>query len=181
MMSGKMAALVVAASVLTASVLWAAGHPSPQSPAWRLAGVTGPRQRGAPAAPSATERDFQFRGLMFTIPASWDVQRADRQRFRMEFVTVTGRPSGPRLTFSDTVELVATARGGRPSAARNGRRLSFQRLEMPNAMGRGVVYVFPEAGVTLSAQVRTDADVRAADAVAESARWAIPIRGPVRS
>ena len=134
-------------------------------------------------APAAGTREFPFRGLVFTIPASWSVQRADRQPFRMEFVTVTGRPSGPRLTFSDTAELVgsgpAPANPGAMAGSGNG--VPFERFEMPNPLRRGVTYLFPAAGVTLSAQVRNEAEARAADAVARSARRALLPRGAVRS
>src|SRR5207244_8973762 len=124
----------------------------------------------------AAVREFQFRGLVFTIPASWSVQRADQQPFRMEQITVTGGPSGPRLTFSEAVALVGNGLVpvGPRNTARGGNGVSFERFEMPNPMMRGVVYVFREAGFSISVQVRSEADARAADAVAESARQALP-------
>ena len=97
----------------------------------------------------------------------------------MEQITVTGKPSGPRLTFSEAVALVGNGLVpvGPRNTARGGNGVSFERFEMPNPMMRGVVYVFREAGVSMSAQVRSAADARAADAVAESARRALPPRG----
>jgi hypothetical protein len=131
----------------------------------------------------AGTQQFQFRGLNFTIPASWSVERADQQPFRMQYVTVTGRPAGPRLTFSDSVELVSQAGSprDRPNAIRRGQRLSFERLEMPNSMLRSILYVFREAGISISAQVRSTDEARAADAVAESARWVVPSQSPAHS
>ena len=52
---------------------------------------------------------------------------------------------------------------------------------MPNAAWQGVLYVFPEAGVSVSAETRTAAEARAAEAVVQSARRALPARAPTRS
>jgi len=140
---------------------------------------------GAPpkaiAEPAGATREFRFRDLVFTVPAAWSVQRADRLPFRPEQVSVTGRPTGPRLTFSDSVQLVRDGSvivGG--AGARTGSGVAMERYEMPNPLMRGIVYVFPGAGVSISAQVRTDAEARAADAVAQSARRALPAPGPAR-
>lgn len=129
------------------------------------------------AAPATATREFQFHRLVFTVPVNWSVQRADQDQFRPRYVTVTGRPSGPRLTFSDTVQLVAAA--GTPERTENG--LSVQRYAMPNAATTGIVYIFPGAGVSVTAQVRTEAEARAADAVIQSARRALPRAVPTRS
>lgn len=143
------------------------------------------RLRGAAPMPVAAAapatREFRFRDLVFTVPAAWRVQRADSLPFRTERVSVTGLPSGPRLTFSDSVQFVRDGSvmvGGAGAPVGNG--LSMQRFEMPNPLTRAVVYVFPEAGVSISAQVRTDDDARAADAVAQSARRALPPPAPAR-
>jgi hypothetical protein len=166
-----LAGLVVAASVVLASEQ----HPL-RGPVSHPGAAAGRQQSGTETpAPAVAVREFQFRGLVFTIPASWSVERADRQPFRMEQITVTGRPAGPRLMFSEAVALVGDGLAplGPRNTARGGNGVSFERFEMPNAMMRGVVYVFREAGVSVSAQVRTAADARAADAVAESARRAL--------
>lgn len=178
MIKGSMAA----ALVLAASVMGASGsHPLRGLVA--RAATTGQPPSGQKAAIPAAAREFQFHGLAFTIPASWSVRRADRQPFRPEFATVTGAPAGPRLTFSDSVALVGDglAPAGPRQAAPGASGVSFERLEMPNPMMRGVVYLFREAGVTMSAQVRSEAEARAADAVAESARRVLPRRRPARS
>jgi hypothetical protein len=177
MMRGMMAALVAAASVA------AAGQQLPAGPASHPGPTAGRQRSGRGMPPAAGVQQFQFRRLVFTIPANWSVQRADRQPFRMEYATVTGRPAGPRLTFSNTVALVSDGRAplGSAKTARTGQGVSYERFEMPNPMARGVVYVFPQAGVSISAQVRTEADARAADAVAQSARRALTPRGPGRS
>jgi hypothetical protein len=66
-----------------------------------------PQPRTArPAQWAEGTQEFRFCELTFTIPASWSVRRADRLPFRVERVTVTGSPSGPRLTFSDTMQYV---------------------------------------------------------------------------
>jgi hypothetical protein len=138
-----------------------------------------------PAAAPATVREFEFRGVMFAVPASWKVQRADQDPFRVQYVTVTGGPNGPHLRFSDVVQLLGNqgVAGRRPASAgrRSGSALSLERYEMPNASMRGVVYLIPEAGISITAHVRTDAEARAADQVVQSARWVLPSRGPARS
>jgi hypothetical protein len=169
------AALILAASVAAVS----GGQPTARHD-------TAPPSRPIASAvrPDPTvAQQFQFHDLIFTIPASWSVERADQQRLRMQYATVTGKPTGPRLTFSDSVELVSHAGWprDRPDIVRRGQRLSFERLEMPNPMVRGIVYVFREAGITISAQVRSAGEARAADAVAESARWVVPNPPPGRS
>jgi hypothetical protein len=67
------------------------------------------------------------------------------------------------------------------AGTRAGNGIAMERFEMPNPMMRGIVYVFPGAGVSLSAQVRSEAEARAADAVAQSARRALPGEAPDRS
>lgn len=178
MMKSMMAALVLAASVVAAS-----GEYPLRGPVSHPGATAAPQWREIGAPPAAGVREFQFHGLVFTIPAGWSVQRADRQPFRMEQVTVAGRSSGPRLTYSDTVALVgdSLAPAGPQAMAPAGNGVSFERLEMPNPMVRGVLYLFRAAGVSMSAQVRNEAEARAADAVAGSARRALPKRSPARS
>jgi hypothetical protein len=139
------------------------------------------RTRFTPARPDGRFRQFQFRGVVFAVPASWSVQRADQDPFRAQFVAVSGGPTGPRLRFSDTVQLLAdpgrTGRAGRKA----GSSPTVERYEMPNAAMRGVVYVIPEAGISVTALVRTEAEARAADRVVHSARWSLPQRAPARS
>src|SRR5262249_42717654 len=146
----------------------------------RLRGAAGSRLKEV-AAPAAATREFRFRDLVFTVPAAWRVQRADSLPFRTERVSVAGFPSGPRLTFSDSVQFIRDGSvmvGGAGAPMASG--LSMQRFEMPNPLTRAVIYVFPEAGVSISAQVRTDDEARAADAVAQSARRALPQPAPAR-
>jgi hypothetical protein len=59
--------------------------------------------------------------------------------------------------------------------------LAVNRFEMPNPLWRGVVYVLPEAGISISAQARTESEARAAEAVVQSARRALPSPKPARS
>jgi hypothetical protein len=175
---------IAAAVTLAASVVAASGNGSFSWKARPGGAAVDAQLKSAAPRPASGTREFQFRGLVFTVPAAWSVQRADRLPFRSEYVGVTGRPSGPRLTFSDSVQFArdgSAVVGPARADARTGSGLSMERFEMPNPMTRGVVYVFPEAGVSMSAQVRTDAEARAADAVAWSARRALPQRGPARS
>jgi hypothetical protein len=172
---------ISAVLVLAASVV-AAAPPASRSPARAL----------QPAAPLAAQRprqtqEFHYRGLTSTTPANWSVRQADRMRFRSELVTVTGRPSGPRLTFSDTMqyaklgEAAPMPRAGASVAERSRSGVPLERYEMPNAAWRGILYVFPGAGVSVSAQVRNEAEARAADAIVQSARRALLVPRPTRS
>jgi hypothetical protein len=176
-MKGTMAAVII----LAASVAAASG--SDRSAGNGRPGRLSARAKlNAVAAPASATREFRFRDLVFTVPAAWSVRQADRQPFRPEYVRVTGGPSGPRLTFSDSVQFVrdgSVTVGG--AGARTGNGLSMERYEMPNPLTRGIVYVFPAAGVSISAQVRTDAEARAADAVAQGAHRALPVPAPARS
>jgi hypothetical protein len=168
---------VIAALALGASVAAAVPHSRAVPPPTRGTRVAMP-------APHGGGREFQFRGLVFTIPATWTVERGDQQQFRSELVTVTGHGSGPRLTFSESVRAV----GGQPMPAvgpgareRSAGGLALDRYQMPNPVWRGVLYVFPDARISVTAQVRTEADARAADAVMQSARRALPPPRPTRS
>src|SRR4051794_34415974 len=159
----------VAAILAVAAAVAAASGSDRSDGKLRLRGAAGARLQAA-AAPSPATRAFRFRGLVFAVPAAWKVQRAGSLPFRTERVSVTGLPSGPRLTFSDTVQFVRDGSVmARAAGAPLGSGLSMQRFEMPNPITRAVTYVFPEAGVSISAQVRTDDEARAADAVAQSA------------
>jgi hypothetical protein len=129
-------------------------------------------------------REFQFRGLVFTIPTTWTVERGDQRPFRSELVTVTGHGAGPQLTFSGSVQAVGAEPmpvDGMRARQRTEGGLALDRYQMPNPVWRGVLYVFPEASIGVTAQVRTEADARAADAVMQSARRALPPPRPARS
>jgi hypothetical protein len=166
--------IVTAALVLAAAV----AHPTPR--------VQAASQRSTVQAADqpAGAQQFQFRGVVFTIPAGWSVERGDQRPFRSELVRVTGQGVGPQLTFSDTVQPVGNDRmpaAGPRAVDRSQGGLVLNRFEMPNPLWRGVVYVLPEAGISVSAQARTEVEARAAEAVVQSARRALPSRKPARS
>jgi hypothetical protein len=136
-------------------------------------------QRG----PEKGAREFEYRGVRFTLPVGWTVQRAEERAFRSELVTVRGAGAGPQLTFSPAVQPAREDRmplAGNGAESRTGGGLSVARYAMPNAAWHGVLYVLPEAGITVSAQVRSEAESRAADAVVQSARRVLPVAGPKR-
>ena len=89
---------VTAALVLAAAV--AAAHPTS-----RVRPIS-PRATVRVAAPQGESQQFQFRGVVFTVPAGWSVQRGNQRPFRTERVRVTARGVGPQLTFSDSVQPV---------------------------------------------------------------------------
>lgn len=122
--------------------------------------------------------------MQFWVPAGWRVQRGEQQPFRPELVTVRGVGVGPRLTFSPSVQPVngeGMPRVGPVQGDRSEGGLAVERYAMPNPVWQGVLYVLPEAGISVSAQVRSEAEARTADAVVQSARRALPKRGPARS
>src|SRR5690349_14611259 len=94
---------VMAAMALAASVVAAAPTSRSTLPSAR------PRVRMA-ADPQVETQQFQFRGVVFTVPAGWTIQRGDQRPFRTERVRVTARGVGPQLMFSESVQPVGSDR-----------------------------------------------------------------------
>jgi hypothetical protein len=136
-----------------------------------------------PPAPVRGPAEFEYRGVRFAIPVGWSVKRGEQQPFRPELVTVRGTGLGTRLTFGPSAQPVAGAmpRGGATAVSRSHGGLAVERYEMPNPAWQGVLYILPEAGISVAAQVQSETEARAADAVVQSAQRALPKAAPKRS